>query len=155
MSEDLTRKEQYNQTKEDSIEAVREIYEMLLKGYTQAEISPIINHKYSCDRRTTRDWIKRVLRRIGDAQKANQKQYGLNVGLAIERLLRVYDVALENGKEEVALKALNQAMQLQGVIETKLPSPPVTKEPKKKEKEEPDVDFSELSDEELKNMVGE
>lgn len=147
MSDREERIEKYLETKEEAPQAHREIYEMLLKGYTPEEITPIINKNYSCDRKTTRRWMKHVLRRIGEAQSDNNKEYGLNLGLAVERFLHVYQKAVEDGKHNIALQCLKTINELQGLTgkgESKQVAQSSSTE---------DSDVSSLSDEELKKIL--
>lgn len=146
-------REAYNQTKEDSPEAKREIYELILKGYTPDEISPIINKKYHGNRKTTYRWIRSVLKAIGDVQKDNDKQRGINVGLAVHRLLNLHDKALEAGKFTTALKALTMAHELQGLVEVSIPKGKSVSKSKDAPKQDEDTDLSQMSTEELKKML--
>lgn len=141
--------EKYAKTKELNPEVHREIHEMLLKGYTATEISPIINRKYDIDRHTGYRWIKTVLQRIGEAVGRDKKKLDINVGLAVERHLTLYQRALEKDEFAVAFRCLQEVSKLQGLrIEEEKP-----KEPKKKKQESSKVDVSGMSLEELKRMA--
>lgn len=148
-------RDKYWDCKELAPEAHREIYELLLKGLTKTEISPIMTKRYSdVDRHTVYRWINDVLRAIADAQKANEKEYGSNVGLAVGRLSTLYQKALEAGELRLAYTVLKELHRIQGITETK-PT-------RRKKSGQVDVsgpmqdstpDLSKLSDEELKRLV--
>jgi hypothetical protein len=150
-SKELTHSEKIAETHTIKPEAMREIHEMFLKGYTQAEINPIISKKYGVVRSTSLIWIKAVLKRITDVSRSDPKNRRVNVGLAVERLLTLYSKAVDKEDYGTAFRCLNEIDRIQGLIQTK--DTPDEDKRKKKKETPPKVDVSGLSEEELKRLV--
>ena len=91
------------------------VRELVILGFTQAEINKRIAAEFEVTEQTSINWLSEVLQEISETHARLIENRPLNLSLAIERMLYIYREAVQDKDYRAALAAQQMIIKLQGL----------------------------------------